>query len=93
SAGTVLVVQKDGAVKIVSGGSVSSLLSVASYAAAPPVPAIEAAGSYGLAYVPDGAGWVWAVNLPAPPLQASAVAWPRPGRDSCNSRFAGAPCP
>ena len=44
-------------------------------------------------YVPDGAGWLWAVNLPAPPMQASATAWPRPGRDSCNSRSAGAACP
>ncbi len=93
ASGTVLVVQKDGSVKIVSGGGVASLLSVAAYGSAPPVPAIEAAGNYGLAYVPDGAGWVWAVDLPAPPVQASAVAWPRPGRDSCNSRSAGAPCP
>ncbi|MGZ6124468.1 MAG: outer membrane protein assembly factor BamB family protein [Myxococcales bacterium] len=93
SAGTVLVVQKDGSVKMVSGAGVGLLLSVASYGGAPPVPAIEAAGSYGLAYVPDGAGWVWAVSLPSPPMQASAVAWPRPGRDSCNSRSAGAPCP
>jgi len=93
-----LVVQIDGSVKIVSdpgvaGGGVATLLSVAAYTSAPPVPAIEPAGTYGLAYVPDGAGWVWAINLPAPPLQASAIAWPRPGRDSCNSRSAGAPCP
>jgi hypothetical protein len=91
--GAVLVVHKSGALKVVGGAAVTTLLSVASYAASPPVPALEAAGSYGLAYVPDGAGWVWAVNLPSPPLQAGAVAWPRPGRDSCNSRSAGAPCP
>jgi hypothetical protein len=93
SSGTVLVVRKDGSVEMVDGGGITSLLAVASYGAAPPVPAIEAAGDYGIAYVPDGAGWVWAVSLPAPPLQASAVAWPRPGRDSCNSHSAGAPCP
>ncbi len=95
-----LVVQNDGAVKMVSdpgvaGGGATSVLSVAPYGStAPvPVPAIEASGNYGIAYVPDGAGFVWAIDLPAPPVQASAVAWPRPGRDSCNSRSAGAPCP
>jgi hypothetical protein len=93
SAGTVLVTQKNGSLRVVNGTGAATLLSVGSYAAAPPVPAIEASGNYGIAYVPDGAGWVWAVNLPAPPMQASAVAWPRPGRDSCNSRSAGAPCP
>jgi hypothetical protein len=99
-AGTVLVVQNDGAVKIVSdprvaGGGAASVLSVAAYGSSlpVPVPAIEASGNYGIAYVPDGAGFVWAIDLPAPPVQASAVAWPRPGRDSCNSRSAGAPCP
>lgn len=93
SSATVLVVQKGGAVMMVSGGGANQLLPVASYAGVPPVPAIEPAGNFGTAYVPDGAGWVWAVSIPAPPLQASAVAWPRPGRDSCNSRSAGAPCP
>jgi hypothetical protein len=83
----------DGPVKVVSQSGVQALLTVTPYAATPPVPATEASGSYGVAYVPDGAGWVWAVNLPAPPMQASSTAWPRPGRDSCNSRSAGAPCP
>ena len=92
-AGSVLVVQKDGAVKVVSKTNVVSLLNVGAYGGAPPVPALEASGSYGIAYVPDGSGWVWAVNLPAPPMQASSAAWPRPGRDSCNSRSAGAACP
>ena len=39
------------------------------------------------------AWWLWAVNLPSSPMAASTVAWPRPGRDSCNSRSTGAPCP
>ncbi len=90
---SVLVVRQDGTVQVVGASSVVSLLTVGPYSAAPPVPAIEASGSYGLAYVPDGGGLVWAVDLPAPPMQASATAWPRPGRDSCNSRSAGAPCP
>jgi hypothetical protein len=93
AAGLVLVVQNDGSLKLVSETSVTPLLKVAAYGGVPPVPAIEVSGSYGVAYVPDGAGWVWAVNLPVPPMQASSVAWPRPGRDSCNSRSAGTPCP
>ena len=93
ASGKVLVVQKSGAVKLLGASSAATLLSVAAYSTPPPVPALEASGSYGLAYVPDGAGFVWAIDLPSPPLQASAVAWPRPGRDSCNSRSAGAPCP
>ncbi|HTO99653.1 MAG TPA: PQQ-binding-like beta-propeller repeat protein [Myxococcales bacterium] len=91
--GMVLVVQQSGALKLVGAAGAATLLSVAGYSGAPPVPALDASGSYGRAYVPDGAGLVWAIDLPSPPLQASAVAWPRPGRDSCNSRSAGAPCP
>jgi hypothetical protein len=95
SPGSVLIMQKDGSVKVVSAAGVVSLITVAAYTAAtpPPVPAVDTAGSFGVAYVADGTGYVWAVNLPALPLQASSSAWPRPGRDSCNSRSAGAPCP
>ena len=49
----------------------------------------------GLAYLTDGEGWVWALQLANAPLAASATVWPRPGRDSCNSRNAaiGSSCP
>lgn len=56
-----------------------------------PVADPRAAGS--IAYLTDGAGTLWAVQLPLPPLPASASAWPRPARDSCNSRSADALCP
>ena len=37
---------------------------------------------------------VWAVQLGQAPVAASATAWPRPGRDTCNSRNASASyCP
>jgi hypothetical protein len=91
--GAVLVVQLDGTLKLVSSTGAAPVIKVGSFTAQPPVPALEPAGNYGVAYVPDGAGWLWAVNLPSPPMAASTVAWPRPGRDSCNSRSTGAPCP
>lgn len=40
-----------------------------------------------------GPPWVWALQLDAPPLDASADAWPRPGRDSCNGKHAEGVCP
>jgi len=91
--GVVLVVQLDGTLKLVSSTGAAPLLKVSSFTAQPPVPALEPSGNSGVAYVPDGAGWLWAVNLPSPPMAASSAAWPRPGRDSCNSRNTGAPCP
>ncbi len=90
---TVLVVQGDGWVKLAGAAGLSSLVHAGPFDTDPPVPALEASGNYGVAYVPDGAAWLWAINLPAPPMQASATAWPRPGRDSCNSRSGGASCP
>jgi hypothetical protein len=91
--GLALVVQLDGVLKVVTATGTASLVRMGSFAGQPPVPALEPSGVFGVAYVPDGAGWLWAVNLPSPPMPASSVAWPRPGRDSCNSRNAGAPCP
>jgi hypothetical protein len=45
-----------------------------------------------VSYVHDGGGWIWAVQVP-PPAAASASVWPRPGRDSCNTRNATSTCP
>src|SRR5262249_20688370 len=89
----VLVVQGDGWVKLASAAGVTPLLHAGAFNTEPPVPALEPSGSYGVAYVPDGAAWLWVITLPAPPMQASSTAWPRPGRDSCNSRSGGASCP
>ncbi len=91
--GTVLTVQNDGWVKLASAAGVTSLVQVATYDADPTVPALEPSGGRGVAYLPDGAGWLWAIDLPFAPMQAGPSAWPRPGRDSCNSRSVGAPCP
>ena len=91
--GVVLVVQLDRTLKLVSSTGAAPLIKVGAFTTQPPVPALEPGGNSGLAYVPDGAGWLWAINLPSSPMAASTVAWPRPGRDSCNSRSTGAPCP
>lgn len=96
-AGQVLVVQRDALVRLLSPAlpGATTLLqmktpggSPASYVAPifPPTPVVDARGSGGVAYIPDGAGWVWAVQIDQPPVKASATTWPRPGRDSCNSR-------
>jgi hypothetical protein len=55
-------------------------------------PAVDLRGSWGVAYAGDGQGWLYAVQLPALPVLATATIWPRPGRDSCNSRNAGSTC-
>lgn len=100
-----VVVQHDATVRLLSFANSSggtTLLQMtrggaaASYASGvvPPTPVVDARGSGGVAYIPDGAGWVWAVQLDQPPVAASAQVWPRPGRDSCNSRNASASyCP
>ncbi len=106
--GQALVVQHDATVRLVtpaapvSSNAVTLLQmrtpagALASYAASgpPPTPVVDARGSGGVAYIPDGAGYVWAVQIDQAPVAASATAWPRPGRDSCNSRNAAASyCP
>jgi hypothetical protein len=95
---TVLVVRSDGVVALASSSGIAPLLQTA--LTAPPVaPAVDVHGSGAVAYVPDGAGWVWALQLAVAPLAAGPNAWPRPGRDSCNSRNAApsalspSPCP
>ena len=102
-----LVVQRDATVRLLSplASTGATLLqmtkpNVGTAAAYPPGPApvptpvVDARGTGGVAYIPDGNGWVWAVQLDQAPVAASATAWPRPGRDSCNSRNATASyCP
>lgn len=92
-----LLVQQDGEVRLAtpSSSSAAPLMKVGAFASGtPPAPVIDVRGAGGVAYVPDGAGWLWAIQLDRAPLDASANAWPRPGRDTCNSRNAGASyCP
>ena len=97
-----LVVSGDGSVRRVqppSSGTIANaatLVKVGSFDAAkvPPTPVVDSLGAGGVAYVADGLGWLWAVQLDDPPLQADATStWPRPGRDSCNSRSAASTCP
>jgi hypothetical protein len=91
--GSVLVVRNDGVVALASSAGIVPLLDTkAPLSGAPVSPAIETRGTGGVAYVSDGAGWVWALQTPAAPLAASAAVWPRPGRDSCNSRNAASSC-
>jgi hypothetical protein len=90
--GYVLVVRNDGVVALASAAGIAPLLKAAPLSGAPVAPAIETRGTGGEAYVSDGQGWVWALQLPAAPLAAGAAVWPRPGRDSCNSRNAASPC-
>lgn len=96
SGGALLAVQQDGTVKVVTQQGALALVQTGSFSGTPVVPAIDrrdlGALPGGVAYVPDGAGWLWAVQLPAAPVAASSTAWPRPGRDSCNSRNAGSTC-
>jgi hypothetical protein len=89
---TALVVRSDGAVALASSATaVSPLVKVSS--GTPLSPVVDAHGSGGVAYVADGQGTLWAVQIPLPPLAAGQSAWPRPGRDSCNSRNAVSSCP
>jgi hypothetical protein len=88
---TVLVVRSDGVVALASAGGVVPLLQVA-LTSAPVAPVVDTRGSGGVAYVVDGGGWVTALQIAVPPLAAGQNAWPRPGRDSCNSRNAASSC-
>jgi hypothetical protein len=91
--GSVLVVRNDGVVALASSTGIVPLLNTAAPVTGAPVsPAIETRSTGGVAYVSDGAGWVWALQIPSAPLAASAAVWPRPGRDSCNSRNAASSC-
>jgi hypothetical protein len=91
--GSLLVVQADGSVKMISAsGAALTLVNVGTFTSTPVVPAIDRRDPGGVAYVPAPGGWVWAVHVPAAPALASGSVWPRPGRDSCNSRSAGSPC-
>jgi hypothetical protein len=71
------------------------LLSTAAFASGqvPTTPVVDVLGTGGLAYLVDGAGWVWALQIDDPPLPASKGVWARPSRDSCNSRSADTACP
>jgi len=93
--GFLLVVQQDGSVKLVSSATVSpSLVNVGSFGSAVPFPpAVDQRNGGGVAYVPSPSGWTYALQIPSAPTPASSTVWPRPGRDSCNSRNAGSACP
>jgi hypothetical protein len=54
----------------------------------PPFPVVDTRGSGGVAYFTDGAGWLYSLQLDDAPLGASSSTWPRPSRDTCNSRSA-----
>ncbi len=96
--GSLLVVTQDGTVARAFKGSnppLQPLVTLNRFVSpsSPSAPAIDQRTSaWGVAYVGDGAGWLAAVQLPAPPVQASTSVWPRAGRDSCNSRNAGSSC-
>jgi len=92
--GIVLVVRSDGVVAEASSPGIVPLLKVGVFGSGQPVaPVLDARGTGAVAYVPDGEGWVWALQLPTSPLAAGPNTWPRPGRDSCNSRNAASSCP
>ena len=96
--GPALVVTQSGLVKVLtaSGAALSALtlLDVApgsAYATSRvPPPVVDcrtsACSGTGVAYVSGPSGWLWAVQVPAPPLASSTTVWPRPAHDSCNTR-------
>ncbi len=92
--GSLLVVKKDGTVALVSQAGILPLVKLNAFSPqSPSPPAVDQrTTAWGVAYVGDGAGWVNAVQLPTVPVLATGTVWPRPGRDSCNSRNAGAVC-
>jgi hypothetical protein len=91
--GSALVVQKDGPVNVVSVAMATlKLVNLGQFAATPVTPVLDVRGSFGVAYVPAPGGWVYALQTPAPPMPAGSSAWPRPGRDSCNSRNLSSAC-
>jgi hypothetical protein len=92
--GSLLVVRNDATVALVSPQGILRLVTLTTGFASqsPPAPAVDRRGPWGVAYAGDGAGLVAAIQLPALPVLATATIWPRPGRDSCNSRNAGSAC-
>jgi hypothetical protein len=92
--GSALVVQQDCGVTVISAiGAALSLGKFCSGGAMLITPAIDDRGNGdGVAYVSTPTNWLYAVQTPAAPLPAGSSAWPRPGRDSCNSRNAGSSC-
>ncbi len=88
---TALVVRSDGVVALANSAGISPLLLVGA-TAAPAPPAIDSHNGSGVAYLADGDGWVTALQLPVAALAPGQNTWPRPGRDSCNSRNAASQC-
>lgn len=98
--GTAIVVQsQDGQVRLLTPASPAAqavdVVQVGSFGSVLPLPpVVDARGNGGgVAYLVDSKGWLWAIQLDLAPLAASATVWPRPSRDSCNSRDAEAACP
>jgi hypothetical protein len=87
----VLLVRNDGVVALASSSGIAPLLMVKPLAA-PVSPVVDTRGSGSVAYLVDGEGWVTALQIAVPPLLAGPNVWPRPGRDSCNSRNAASSC-
>ena len=101
-----LVVQADGLVNLVvpENDTAVAQVQIGSFTSGRPLPPlIDVRGNGGVAYLLDGGcpqgggacgnAWVWAVQLDVPPLPASSTVWPRPSRDTCNSRHLEAACP
>lgn len=91
--GSALVVQKDGPVTLIAAAmTTAKLINLGTFTGAL-TPVVDARGGFGVAYVPAPSGWLYALQTPSPPAQATPTNWPRPGHDSCNSRNAGSSCP
>ncbi|HUJ29499.1 MAG TPA: hypothetical protein VLW85_25940 [Myxococcales bacterium] len=93
--GSAIVVQKDGPVVIIPAAmsTPAKLINLGASSSTPLAPVVDARGSFGVAYVAAPSGWLYALQTPVPPAAATATTWPRPGRDSCNSRNADSSCP
>ncbi len=88
---TLLEVRNDGVVALATSAGIAPLIKAAP-TGLPVAPVVDARAGGSVAYVVDGEGWLTAVQLPLAPLAAGQNAWPRPGRDSCNSRNAASTC-
>ena len=88
---TLLAVRSDGVVALATAAGFAPLLKTAG-PMVPVAPVIDSRPAGGVAYVVDGDGWLTAVQLPVAPLAAGSNIWPRPARDSCNSRNAASSC-
>ena len=87
-----LLVQQDGGVTLVSPqGTALTIWNVGSLGGAQVAPAVDTLAVGGIAYLPTPS-YLYALHVPSVPLAASSAAWPRPGRDSCNSRNAASLC-